>query len=193
MDGSRLPSICLAHLWDISISSKQNIGLGKSITELLNNTGFSWLVGSTDFNILQRYIPLIIRKATDQSLQLDYREARLKATRERATTSRASETEQQREARLKATRERATTSRTSETEQQRAARLMAKQERATTSRASETEASETADQRGDRLSGFRDRATTSRASDHLFIKISLLRHKVWSGTFHKNEIHGANL
>ncbi|UYV63791.1 hypothetical protein LAZ67_2005625 [Cordylochernes scorpioides] len=27
MDGSRLPSICLAHLWDISISSKQNIGL----------------------------------------------------------------------------------------------------------------------------------------------------------------------
>ncbi|UYV77619.1 hypothetical protein LAZ67_15001751 [Cordylochernes scorpioides] len=28
MDGSRLPSICLAHLWDISISSKQNIGLG---------------------------------------------------------------------------------------------------------------------------------------------------------------------
>ncbi|UYV66824.1 DHRS2 [Cordylochernes scorpioides] len=73
MDGSRLPSICLAHLWDISISSKQIIGLVKSITELLNNTGFSWLVGSTDFNVLQRCIPLIIRTATDQSLQLDYR------------------------------------------------------------------------------------------------------------------------
>ncbi|UYV63735.1 hypothetical protein LAZ67_2005461 [Cordylochernes scorpioides] len=75
MDGRRLPSICLAHLWDISISSKQNIGLVKSITELLNNTGFSWLVGSTDFNILQRYIPLIIRTATDQSLQMDYKSA----------------------------------------------------------------------------------------------------------------------
>ncbi|UYV65677.1 hypothetical protein LAZ67_3005053 [Cordylochernes scorpioides] len=116
------------------------------------------------------------------------REVRLKATRERPTTSRASKTDQQREARLKATRKRATTSRASETEQQREARLKAKRERATTSRASET-----AEQRGDRLSGLRDRATTSRASDHLFIKISLLRHKVWSGTFHKNDIHGDNL
>ncbi|UYV81756.1 ADCY8 [Cordylochernes scorpioides] len=35
MDGSRLPSICLAHLWDISISSKQNIGLERLLLSVL--------------------------------------------------------------------------------------------------------------------------------------------------------------
>ncbi|UYV65107.1 hypothetical protein LAZ67_3003144 [Cordylochernes scorpioides] len=62
---------------------------------------------------------------------------------------RANETPKERERRLANLRKRFSVSHASETEQQREARLKAK----------------------------RERATTSRASDHLFIKISLLRHK----------------
>ncbi|UYV73276.1 GPC4 [Cordylochernes scorpioides] len=42
MDGSRLSSICLAHLWDISISSKQNIGLSWGVCQQKINSQYTF-------------------------------------------------------------------------------------------------------------------------------------------------------
>ncbi|UYV62218.1 hypothetical protein LAZ67_1008258 [Cordylochernes scorpioides] len=51
MDGSRLPSICLAHLWDISISSKQNIGLRINHVSLLKTKTIKCTLCNGEFSL----------------------------------------------------------------------------------------------------------------------------------------------
>ncbi|UYV69956.1 hypothetical protein LAZ67_7001321 [Cordylochernes scorpioides] len=48
------------------------IGLVKTINDILNSTGFSYLINCTDKDFLQDELPLIIRTAIDQSIQGDW-------------------------------------------------------------------------------------------------------------------------
>ncbi|UYV81188.1 hypothetical protein LAZ67_20000271 [Cordylochernes scorpioides] len=72
MEANRLPFICLTELMNLSRNSNIHIGLVKTINDILNSTGFSYLINCTDKDFLQHELPLITRTAIDQSIQGDW-------------------------------------------------------------------------------------------------------------------------
>ncbi|UYV82806.1 hypothetical protein LAZ67_22000946 [Cordylochernes scorpioides] len=72
MEANRLPFICLTELMNLSRNSNIHIGLVETINDILNSTGFSYLINCTDKDFLQHELPLIIRTAIDQSIQGDW-------------------------------------------------------------------------------------------------------------------------
>ncbi|UYV60373.1 hypothetical protein LAZ67_1000972 [Cordylochernes scorpioides] len=72
MNSSRLPHICLAQLYEISRNRNIYIGLAESLANILNSTGFSWLINCNDARIIRQEIPLITKIAIEQSIQSDH-------------------------------------------------------------------------------------------------------------------------
>ncbi|UYV84891.1 hypothetical protein LAZ67_X003890 [Cordylochernes scorpioides] len=72
MIANQLPFKCLTELMNLSRNSNIHIGLVKTINDILNSTGFSYLINCTDKDFLQHELPLIIRTTIDQSIQGDW-------------------------------------------------------------------------------------------------------------------------
>ncbi|UYV68826.1 hypothetical protein LAZ67_6001081 [Cordylochernes scorpioides] len=72
MEANRLSFMRLTELMNLSRNSNIHIGLVKIINDILNSTGFSYLINCTDKDFLQHELPLITRTAIDQSIQGDW-------------------------------------------------------------------------------------------------------------------------